>query len=520
MNWSAGLPPLGSSPEAEAEKILRDALDAEAELCRRSTRQFLRRVRIRSDDPQNPGDVLMQPYEYQNELGDRWDAHESMIILKARQIGCSVALRGYALRRAQYDGWAIGYYSRGQDEAVAWLNGVEAMAQALPAHLRPLTQRSGDLLRIGKGSIRVFPGTQRGGVSYTFQLVVADEAAHHPYGRENYANYAPTLSAGGQYICLSTADPSLGPSGWFYEMWRQAEGGGPYAAVFLGWMVRTGRDAAWLAQRRAEFAGNEAALLANYPEGPEQAFQGREGLVYGWDDVSAQGIFDRARLVRDVLPLTWDECRWRVVAIDPGGKDPTAIVPLGVGSVAPLGDTFIVPGLFYRRGAVSAQDMSEWMAKLHAIAPIDIVFVDPSQASLVATLRSLGWNAHPANNAKLDRIAAVSRMMLDGRLLFSRHCEPLFHELETYWWPPAREMQAGGRASDTRTGSGHHADAADALGYAILGVLKGLPRNTGVVEQAWAKAEPEAPQGILEQIAARRSQQARAARRSAPAGRP
>ena len=496
---------------------------AQKVLCRRSFPYFLGFIGIRSDDPLHPGDVALQPYPYQVELATRWQAHESHIILKSRQIGCSVLLRAYALWRAMYSDWTIGYYSRGQDEAVSWLDGVQAMADALPAHLKPSTRRSGDLLRIGAGSIRVFPGSQRGGVSYTFQLVVADEAAHHPYGRENYANYAPTLSAGGQYICLSTADPSLGPSGWFYEMWTAAKNATvPYLPVFLGWMVRTGRDAAWLATRRAEYAGNDAALLANYPEEPEQAFQGREGLVYGWDAVTGRAIFDRQRLVQEPLPLTWGQCRWRVVAIDPGGSDPTAIVPLGVGSVPPLGDTFIVPGLFYRRGAVSAQDMSEWMAQLHAIAPIDIVFVDPSQASLVATLRSLGWNAHPANNAKLDRISAVSRMMLDGRILFSPLCEPLFHEMETYWWPPHREMQAGGRASETRTGAGHHADAADALGYAVLGVIKGLPRNSGAVGQEWQRRDGVAAQkhGILEQIQEQRRQRVRGAQRAQPAGRP
>lgn len=493
------------------------------ELCAESFPDFLRYVRIRSDDPLAPGDVAMQPYPYQLDLAARWQAHESQVILKSRQIGASVTLRAYALWRAMHHGWNIGYYSRGQDEAVAWLDGVEAMCEALPTHLRATTKRSGDLLRIGRGSIRVFPGTQRAGVGYTFQLVIADEAAHHPYGRENYANYAPTLSAGGQFICLSTADPALGPSGWFYDMWSAANAGTvPYEPVFLGWDERKGRDEAWYAARRAEFAGNEAALLANYPDEPEQAFQGREGLVYGWDEVSRTAIFDRARHVRETLPLTWQECRWRIVAIDPGGRDPTAIVPLGVGTVAPLGDTFVVPGLFYQRGAVSAQEMSDWMGQIHAVAPIDIVFVDPSQASLVATLRTLGWNAHPALNAKLDGIAAVRRMLMDGRLLFSKHCEPLLHEFETYWWPAQKELEAGGRASDTRTGKGHHADALDALRYAILGVLKGLPNGAATVRHEWQRqAASNEPRGILDEIRASREQRARgSAQRARPAGRP
>ena len=65
-------------------------------------------------------------------------------------------------------------------------------------------------------------------------------------------------------------------------------------------------------------------------------------------------------------------------------------------------------------------------------------------------------------------------------------------EFRTYWWAERREMQAGSsRPTATRTPAAHHADALDALRYAVLGVIKGLLRSAhaGVVEQAWDRAE-------------------------------
>ena len=498
---------VGSRTPEEIAVISRAAALAAA---RRSTRDYLPHCTVRSDDPARPEPVRLRPWPYQVALAERLDAHESMVILKSRQLGCSTFLRAYVGRRTAEEGWAVGYYSRGQEEAVAWLDGLEEMLSDLPPELRPRTRRTGNLLRINGGSVRVHPGTQAAGVSYTYQLVIADEAAHHPYGRENYANYSPTLSAGGQFIGLSTADPALGPSGWFYELWQGASNSTlPYSALFLGWGERPDRDAAWLAARRAELAGDEHAFRANYPESPEDAFLGREGLVYGWDELAGALRFAPARNVRPA-PVSWQECRWRLAAIDPGGHDPTAIVALGVSeAVAPMGQRLHVYGELYHRGNIGALEWSEYLVRLHAVGPIDLVLVDPSQASQVATLRSLGWNAHPANNAKLERINTVTRHLMDGRLTISPECRNLIHEFETYWWKPRREGQVGGTGHETTTPAAHHADALDALGYAVLGAIKGLPRSPGVLVQRWESGMRMAPETLEERIARMRRESKR-----------
>lgn len=474
-------------PATAAEREAMAQLIASA-LALRHTRHLMPLCTVRSDDPARPALIPMTPWPYQAALADRLDTGESIVILKSRQLGLSTMLRAYVARRAAFDGWAIGYYSRGQDEAIAWLDALQAMIEAWPATLRPPLRRSGDLLDIGSGSIRVFPSTTAAGVGYTFQCVIADEAAHHAYGRENYGNYAPTLSAGGQFLCLSTSNPQMGAAGWFYEMWQGAQSGSlPYAALFLPWHARPDRDADWLDARRAELGGWAAAFHANYPEHPEQAFTGMQGLVYGLDALTGRPTFDAVSNVRPTQ-VPWRECKWRVAAIDPGGSDPTAVIALGVSPA----EHMHVYGEYYRRGPIGAADVSEYLGVLHAAAPLDIVFVDPSQASLVATLRQLGWNAYGANNDKSDGIATVGTWLRNGRLTMAPECRNLIAEFQTYWWAERRDMAVGGaRPTATRTPAAHHADALDALRYAVLGVIKGLPRsaNAGVVEQAWDKAE-------------------------------
>lgn len=186
------MPPMG--------EVRIDIDAARRALARQSLRDYAKYVVIRSDDPLHPAPTAMVPYPYQVELGERWERRESMVVLKSRQIGASVWLRAYAAWRAWAHGWAVGYYSRGQAEAIAWLDGVEAILRELPASWGVRTRRRGELLEVGEGSVRAHPSTASAGIGYTYQLVIADEAAHHEYGAANYDNYAPTLSAGGQYI--------------------------------------------------------------------------------------------------------------------------------------------------------------------------------------------------------------------------------------------------------------------------------------------------------------------------------
>lgn len=444
---------------ADREAVLQEA-------ARRSFSHFARHVTIRSDDPENPGLLRLRAYPYQVDLGTRWEARESMVILKARQIGCSVWLRAYAAWRAWAHGWAIGYYSRGDNEAREWLAGVEAILAALPPSWGAKPTGSSELLTVGTGSVRAFPATRSAGVGFTFQLVIADEAAHHQWAAENYDNYAPTFSAGGQYICLSTANPEIGSAGWFHGMWQGAEDGSlPYSPVFLPWSVRDGRDADWLDTERRKFRGSAHAFLANYPEDPEDAFQSPAGLVYGVG-VDAVRIYDRALNVRPAA-VSWGEMRWRVAAVDPGGSDPTGLIALGCEGSTGKMHVFDAVRL---RGMVSAQDIAAQLGQWQAL---DAVVVDNAASGMVATLRALGFPAYPAQKDLAMGRGMVASVLRERLLTIDPGLKDLDEEFSSYWWVKRRDGQRGEMAQATHAGPGHHADLLDALRYGVVEAVRG-----------------------------------------------
>lgn len=450
------MPPMG--------EVRIDIDAARRALARQSLRDYAQYVVIRSDDPLHPAPTAMVPYPYQVELGERWEQRESMVVLKARQIGASVWLRAYAAWRAWAHGWAVGYYSRGQAEAIAWLDGVEAILRELPASWGVRTRRRGELLEVGEGSVRAHPSTASAGIGYTYQLVIADEAAHHEYGAANYDNYAPTLSAGGQYICLSTADPALGPAGWFHGMWQQASDGTlPYSAVFLPWSSRPGRDAAWYAAERARYQ-EERAFSANYPERPSDAFLGREGLVYP--------MADEARHCRPA-PVPWEACEARYYSTDLGGGDPTAVLTAGVYRTV-AGPRVHVYGCLYQpagRGPLDVSEIGTYLTGWHSRARFRMGANDPAPGggTVAASLGGLfGLPAQLARNRRAEGIELVQQYLSEGWITFEPDVWAGFAaEFGGYRWATRADPHSRERY-DTSTPVDHHGDRLDALRYALM----------------------------------------------------
>lgn len=437
------------------------------EIAKLSFPDFLSHVRIRSDDPLNPRPVPMAPFPYQLDLAERWARHESNVILKRRQVGASVLLRAYCLWRAWAHGWAIGYYSKGDEESVAWLLGALAIADDLPPFLGVDAKRSGDVIAIGSGSIRAFPGTQQSGVGYTFQCVIADEAAHHRYGRENYANYAPAIGAGGQFICLSTAAPALGPTGWFHEMVEQARAGGPYAFVFVDRWARTDQGEEWWQGERARYT-DERIQSANYPLVPEDAFQGREGLVYP--------MFDAQRHVRESDPVPWRECLRRYYAIDLGSNDPTAIIVAGVYRRIGVPESIHVYDVLYKPKGAGGPDIANeiwpFLRDWHEIAPFTEGEGDPAPGgeATTATLRGYGLPGRRGKNAREEGIDLVAMYLTHGWITFDKESVGaiITRECASYRFADRTDPHSKERYA-TRTPVDNHGDVLDAVRLLVMG---------------------------------------------------
>lgn len=442
---------------------------------RRSTVDLAPFTHIRSDPPR-PRPIQFQPYDYQADFWDRIDGGRSIIVLKARQLGMSWAIALYMLRRAQYDHWRIGYWSMGDREVRYQLEQrVDVLAQSLPAPLTVPSRASGSQRYYrGGGEIHGFPATQKSGTSYTFDAVVFDEFAMHAYAADNLAHVAPAISAGGQLIIVSTANPALGPHGAFYELWQAASGVGEPPAepetgqvihevgalepVFLPWHIRPGRDEEWLERQRALYRSlDDAAFAAFYPESPHEAFVGRAGTVYPQ--------FSPERHVRPA-PVPWEHCIYRVAGYDLGGGDPNAIVVLGAWKDGAGRWHVHQYGEWYERGLVSVEVVNEVLAQWPGL---DHVAGDPREPSMVASLQSLGWPAAVADWRRGEGLGVIADW-LHGHavsLTIDPRCVASIAEFPGYRWatrvdPSSRDRYATGRPVD------HHADAMDARRYAAM----------------------------------------------------
>lgn len=196
--------------------------------------------------------------------------HRLTVILKARQLGMSWLVVGYALWLMLFRPAAtVLFFSKRDDEAVHLLNfRLRGMLQRLPAWLQPaLITDNAHTLQLANGSTALaFPTT--GGRSYTATLAVVDEADFSDDLDALLNAVKPTIDAGGRLILVSTADKSK-PESAFKRIYRgavaQANG---YRPVFLPWSARPHRTAAWYEEQRADVlarTGAEDDLFQEYP---------------------------------------------------------------------------------------------------------------------------------------------------------------------------------------------------------------------------------------------------------------
>jgi hypothetical protein len=450
---------LASRTDAEKLAITQAAQRA---LCEASFVDFLYFLKIRSDDPLHTDLIPLRPWPYQVERAEAWERGESEVILKERQFGFSYALVApYMLWRAMYHGWTCGYLSKGEKEAYEEILRIQSLYDSLPAFIKTPNAkiRAEDATFEGGGRIIAFPATASAGISYTLQLVVMDEAAFHPYGAGNYAAIRPAANRG-QFIIQSTADPEIGPSGFFHDMyWNSKKGLTPYNAVFVA-RVRPDRDAAWYVNEERAYAGDPERYNAYYPETDAQAFVGKSGLVYP--------MFSTDRHVK--APTFRIEDAKRVVAgVDFGGGDPTAVVILGMDGVGRIHQF----AEFYERGPVGADKIGGFISRFK----VDAVMCDPSQGTAIATLnQTFGLPARPADNRRGDGLGFVAFLLENDRLTIDPSCKDSIAEFPGYRWAQRTDPNDKTRYATT-TAVDNHADAMDARRYAVAELLALLMAN-------------------------------------------
>jgi hypothetical protein len=197
------------------------------------------------------GLIDMEPYDYQIELLNLCDSQRFIIILAPRQVGKSTTIALYALWYACFnDHRTIAIVSNREASAKTILRRMQIMYENLPAFLKP---GSREWAKTGvtfdnETNVIVGPTTEDSITGESVAVLICDELAKvKPHVAEDFwtSNY-PTISAGGQIICISTPK---GIGNLFHRLWVKAlREMNEFVPFRVDWWEVPGRDEAWMNQ--------------------------------------------------------------------------------------------------------------------------------------------------------------------------------------------------------------------------------------------------------------------------------
>lgn len=213
------------------------------------------------------------------------EIHENQltVILKARQLGISWLVLGYALWSALFRPIAsTSIFSRREPEAI-YLMGNErlrGMYAALPLWMRSghesVTDAAKEWVLANGSAFRAFPTSA--GDSYVSTLAIIDEGDLAPDLNQLMRSVKPTIDGGGKMVLLSRSNKSE-PESEFKAIYRGAKAKeNDWHPIFLPWMAHPGRDKAWYEKQKREIlsrTGSLDDLHEQYPETDAQALSAK-----------------------------------------------------------------------------------------------------------------------------------------------------------------------------------------------------------------------------------------------------
>jgi PBSX family phage terminase large subunit len=183
----------------------------------------------------------------------------------------------------------------------------------------------------------------------------------------------------------------------------------------------------------------------------EGLWVGSEGLVYD--------MWDESKFVVDEVP---DEFDRMIVGMDMGYNNPAVLLLIGIKD-----DRVFVLDEWYERQKLEQEVVNTALAWKEEHQSIDCFVVDPSSAGLRASMRNVGLDAIPANNAVFTGIQSVAGRLCNDpsgkpRLVVHRKCSNLLREFGSYEW---MSNQDGSSKDQPKK---EHDHALDALRYSIV----------------------------------------------------
>lgn len=198
-----------------------------------------------------------------------------------------------------------------------------------------------------------------------------------------------------------------------------------------------------------------------------------------------------------VAKAAWEECRWRVLGFDPGGGDPTAIVPIGVDRMG----WFHQYGEFWRErnaGSVSLPTVIEEVERWNKRGKLDAIVVDKTAKGWVQGLLQYGYPAVESISARSEGFEVID-WLLEGeppRLTIDPSCVRSIEEFREYR-KEMRKDRVSGISYATKNAHWTHSDCMDARRYACVWIVRNLRGKAVNRKVRYTKPRGYRPMGVL-----------------------
>lgn len=206
------------------------------------------------------GTIPFHLYDFQEKTLSSFRDEQFNIVLKARQMGISTLVSGYAL-------WLMTFFTDksilciaiNQETAKNIVTKVTHMSDFLPSWLRSeCTEKNKLSMRFKNGSnIRAASSSVDASRSSSLSLLIVDECAFITNMEEIWTASQSTITTGGRSILLSTPN---GIGNFFHKTWvGTMDGSNEFNPINLHWSLHPDRDQSWRDLQTKNLGEKEAA---------------------------------------------------------------------------------------------------------------------------------------------------------------------------------------------------------------------------------------------------------------------
>ena len=420
--------------------------------------------------------IRFRLWDFQGEVIQDIVEHDSLVVLKARQLGLSWLALAYGLWLCNcHPGQTCLILNRNLGAAIELLDRIRFMHKRLPLELATrVVQDTNDvkmpMLVFANGSrIISLPSTEDTGSGLTAQLIIADEVAKWKWAVATFTAILAIIAGGGKIIAISTAK---GTGNYFARLWAGAQPGAEdangYWPIFIPSSAHPLRDDAWLAREARKYP-DRRRFRQEHPEKAAEAFQLADDAVFG--------EFDRAQHHRQfVREPQWPV--WR--GIDFGYHHAVCYwIEVQADRVAHAFSELHCRESTTAEFAAQIAYRDEQLGLASGQAPAGVDPAGKARTSQGGTQTDhLTLQQHGITGLRMiepsvpsDRVDQIKQLLRDVRLVIDcQACPRLAEALEQSQWESRRGPTGEQIRGETYAKDGLHEHFLDAVGYGLVNV--------------------------------------------------